>query len=180
ALSPERFLEHLRAALEAGIDRDRQARVALDVADRVDRLAQRGAGCKIEGDGHRRLVAVVGDLQRTDRGDDTRHRRQRDRLPRWDAVAVHPGARPRPRPAGTTPPGHVGLHEYVLQLRRIGLKPGLALEDHLVVVGSRVDGRHLPRAEGVEQFLTNLIDGDAVDGRLFAVDLNGHLRVLDV
>ncbi len=32
----------------------------------------------------------------------------------------------------------------------------------------------------VEQFLADLIDGDAVDRRLLAVDLHRHLRILDV
>ena len=117
------------------------------------------------------------DLQRAHRRDNAGDRRQRDRGAGRDAVSVHAGAGPGPSSA---PTGHVGLHEDVLQLRRIGLKPRLALEDDLIIVGRRVNARHLARAEGVEQLLTDLVDSDAVDGRHFAVHFDRHLRILDV
>ena len=117
------------------------------------------------------------DLQRAHRRDNAGDRRQRDRGAGRDAVSVHAGAGPGPSSAPTR---HVGLHEDVLQLRRIGLKPRLALEDDLIIVGRRVNARHLARAEGVEQLLTDLVDSDAVDGRHFAVHFDRHLRILDV
>ena len=40
--------------------------VALDLLDRVDRLAEREAGREVERDRHRRLLALVVDLQRAD------------------------------------------------------------------------------------------------------------------
>ena len=96
------------------------------------------------------------DLQRPDRGREPRHRLQRHRL----------AAR--------------GLQEDTRQRRDVGLELRLALQDHLIVVVRRVDGRDLARAEGVEQFLANLVDGDAVDRRLLAVDLDRHLRIAEV
>ena len=74
----------------------------------------------------------------------------------------------------------VGLDEDVLQARRIGPELRLGLQDHLVVVARRVDRRDLAVAEGVEQLLADLVDGDAVDRRLLAIDLDHHLRVGDV
>jgi hypothetical protein len=44
------------------------SRLALDRMDGVDRLAERVAGREIERDRHRRLVALVVDLQRPDEG----------------------------------------------------------------------------------------------------------------
>ena len=82
ALPLERLLEHLRGALEAGDDGGRQARLALDPLDCVDRLAERIAGREIERDRHRRLLALVVDLQRTDRRHQPRHRVERDRSAR--------------------------------------------------------------------------------------------------
>ena len=74
-----------------------------------------------------------------------------------------------------------------LVLRKIFDRPdgsawnsGLALQDHLVVVRRRVDRRDLAGAEGVEQLLPDLVDRDAVDRRLLAIDLDRHLRILDV
>src|SRR5260221_13418504 len=115
---------------------------------------------------------VVG-LRRANAGPPPDTRRERDRRPGRDAVSVHAGPGPG---AGTGATGHVGLHEDVLQLRSVRLKPRLALEDDLIIVGRRVDGRDLARAEGVEQLLTDLVDGDTVDARLFAIDLDRHLR----
>ena len=48
ALPFERILEHLRRALEAGADRDRQAKLALDLLDGVDRMPERIARREIE------------------------------------------------------------------------------------------------------------------------------------
>ena len=89
-----------------------------------------------------------------------------------------------PDPGPVAPPaarsGAVRLDEDVLQLRRIGLELRLAFENDLIVVGCRVDRRNLARAKGVEQFLADLVDRNAVDRRLLAVDLDRHLRILDV
>src|SRR5204862_7079459 len=52
----------------------------------------------------------------------------------------------------------------------------LSLHDALPIL----DRGDLAGAESVEQFLPDLIDRDAVDRRLFAVDLHIHLRILDV
>ena len=124
--------------------------------DRVDRLPERSAGRQIERDRDRRLVALVVDQQRPDRRREPRHRLQRHRL----------AAR--------------GLQIDPRQRRDVGLEFRLALQDHLIVVVRRVDGRHLARAEGVEQLLAHLIDGDAVDRRLLAVDLDVHLRIAQI
>jgi hypothetical protein len=72
ALPFERLLEHLRGALKAGGDGGRQALVALDALDGVDRLAERVAGREVERDGHGRLLALVVDLQRADRRNELR------------------------------------------------------------------------------------------------------------
>ena len=53
-------------------------------------------------------------------------------------------------------------------------------ENDLIVVDRRVDGGDLAHAEGVVELLADLIDGDAVDRRLLAIDLDRDLRVLDV
>ena len=49
-------------------------RLALDLPDCVDRLAEREPGREIERDRHRRLIALMIDLQRTDRRNHPRHR----------------------------------------------------------------------------------------------------------
>ena len=89
-----------------------------------------------------------------------------------------------PEPAPPAPAGGgrraVGLDEDLRQARRIGAELGRGLEDDLIVVARRIDRRDLARAEGVEQLLADLIDGDAVDRRLLAVDLDRHLRIGDV
>ena len=125
----------------------------------VDRVAERDAGREVERDRHRRLLALVVDLQRADR---------------------------RHQLCATASSGMVwplaGLHVELLDemSRRVDAELRLRLQDDLVVVGRRVDGRDLARAEGVEQLLADLIDGDAVDRRLLAVDVDRHLRILDV
>ena len=73
-----------------------------------------------------------------------------------------------------------GLHIELRKVRRIDAKLRLRLQDDLVVVGRHVDGADLARAIGVVELVAHLIDGDAVDRGLFAVDIDGHLRVLDV
>ena len=156
ALPAQRILEHLRRAGEAGGDRRRQVRVLLELGDLVDRIAQRNAGREIERDRHRRLLALVVDLQRTDGRNQLRHRRQRD--------------------------GHVvlGLHVELGEIGRIDAELRLHFQDDLVVVRRHVDGADLARAIGVVELVADLIDGDAVDRRLLAVDIDRHLRVLDV
>ena len=39
---------------------------------------------------------------------------------------------------------------------------------------------HLARAERIEQFLANLVDRNSVDCRRLAIDLDRHLRIVDV
>ena len=53
--------------------------LALDLLDRVDRLAEREARRQVERDRHRGLLALVVDLQRPDGRHDPGHRRQRHR-----------------------------------------------------------------------------------------------------
>ena len=122
--------------------------LALDLPDGIARLAEREAGRKIEGDRHRRLLALVVDLQRSDRRDDPGHRRQRhhrtgQRTNAADAAARR-GWRALRRDAGSAGLIHVGLEENLRQPGRIGLEFRQALQDHLVVVGGREDRRHLP------------------------------------
>ena len=80
ALPAQRILEHLRRAGEAGRDRRRQVRILLELGDLVDRIAQRNAGRQVERDRHRRLLALVVDLQRPDRRHQLCYRIQRDGL----------------------------------------------------------------------------------------------------
>ena len=141
-------------------------RLALDLLDGVDRLAEREAGREVERDRDRRLLALVVDLQRADRRHDAGDRRERDRLSgqRADAADAATGAPCAPAGDGAaTGRIDVGLEEDLRQRRRIGLELRQALQDDLIVVRRRVDRRHLARAEGVEQFLADLIDRDAVD-----------------
>ena len=145
---------------------------ALELLDRVDRLAERDAGREIERDRHRRLLALVVDLQRPDRRHQLGHRvsgidSRRHAVPVTPPPAVCRGI-------------DVGLQIDFDRLDGSVWNSGLRLQDDLVVVGRRVDRRDLARAEGVVQFLAHLIDGDAVDRRLLAVDLDRHLRILDV
>ncbi len=72
------------------------------------------------------------------------------------------------------------LHIELGQIGRIDAELRLRLQDDLVVVGRHVDGADLTRAIGVVELVAHLIDGDAVDRGLLAVDVDGHLRVLDV
>ena len=94
ALALQRVLEHLRRALEAGRDRaPASCDLALDLLDRVDRLAEREARREVERDRHRRLLALVVDLQRSDRRHDPGHRRERHDGPvkRTDAADAAAG-----------------------------------------------------------------------------------------
>ena len=128
----------------------------LELRDLVDRIAQRNARREVERDRHRRLLALVVDLQRTDRRHQLGHRRQRN--------------------------GHVvrRLHVELGQIGRIDAELRLHFQDDLVVVRRHVDGADLARAVGVVELVADLIDGDAVDRGLLAVDIDRHLRILDV
>ena len=132
------------------------------------------AGREIERDRHRRLLALVIDLQRADVGTS---------CVTADSGIDWPDGTPlpvTPAPAAAAPALAMLVFTKMFDSCEIGLEFGLALQDDLIVVGRRVDRRHLPGAEGVEQFLADLIDRDAVDRRLLAVDLDRHLRILDV
>ena len=99
-----RFLEHLRRALETGDDRGRQVDVALDLADGVDRLPERVARREIERNGHRRLLALMIDLQRPDRRHDFRDRGERNGRPGGrDAASDAAARRDRARRASPYP-----------------------------------------------------------------------------
>ena len=57
------------------------------------------------------------------------------------------------------------------------LEVPLGLDDHLIIVRRRVDGRDLARAEGVVERVADLIGRHAENARAIAVDLDGALRV---
>ena len=132
ALPAQRILEDLRGALEAGRDRRRQALVALELLDRVDRLAERESRFEIERDRDRRLLALMADLQRPDRRHEPSHRAQRNDGPVRHAVAVDAGA---PGPAGSAPvPPLVLVFRKILSTGRrrpVWIGCGLHLQDHL-------------------------------------------------
>ena len=73
-----------------------------------------------------------------------------------------------------------GLHIELGEIGRIDAELRLHFQDDLVVVRRHVDGADLARAIGVVELVADLIDGDAVDRGLLAVDIDRHLRVLDV
>ena len=176
ALPLQGFLEHLGVALEAGDDRGRQVRVTLDDRDGIGRLTERSARRHVERDGDRGLLALVVDLKRTDARHQSGDGAERDRLAVRRRGAVDAGADRR----AADQIGDRGLDEDLRQAGRIDLILGIDLQNDLVVVDRRVDGRDLAGAEGVVEFLPDLIDRDAVDRRFFAVDLDRDLRVLDV
>ncbi len=96
------------------------------------------------------------DLQRTDRAREVRHGGKRHRR----AVRC--------------------LQEDTVEIVGALLEFRFGLEDDLIIVRWRIDGRHLTRSEGVVKLLTNLVDRDPVDGRFLAIDLDRYLRVLHV
>ena len=135
---------------------DRQVRRLFELRDLVDGVAQRNARREVERDRHRGLLALVVDLQRADARHHFGHRIQRNG------------------------PVVGRLHIELGQIGRIDAELRLRLQDDLVVVRRHVDGADLPRAIGVVELVADLIDGDAVDRGLLAVDVDRHLRVLDV
>src|SRR5262249_22278359 len=110
----------------------------------------------VEGCGPGRLVAVVIDLQRSDGAVETGHCRE-----------GHRGAVRR-------------LQIDARQIVRADLKVRLRLENDLIVVHRAVDGGDLPHAERVVELLSDLIDSHSVNCRLFAIDVDSHLRIGDV
>ena len=72
------------------------------------------------------------------------------------------------------------LHVELGKIGRIDAELRLRFQDDLIVVGRHVDGADLTRAVGVVELVAHLIDGDAVDRGFLAVDVDGHLRILDV
>ena len=60
----ERVLEGLGCASEAAVDGGGQAHVMAGLLNVVDRVAERHAWLEVEGDGHRRELALVVDGQR--------------------------------------------------------------------------------------------------------------------
>src|SRR5205823_3668300 len=73
-----------------------------------------------------------------------------------------------------------GLHVELGQIGWIDAELGLGLQDDLIVVGRHVDGADLAPAIGVIELVADLVDGDAVDRGLLAIDIDRHLRVLDI
>ena len=73
-----------------------------------------------------------------------------------------------------------GLQIELGQIGRVDAELGLCLEDDLIVVGWHIDGADLTSAIGVIKLVADLVDGDAVDRGLLAIDIDGHLRVLDI
>ena len=78
-------LEGLRGALEAGVDARRQPDLALGPVDGVDGLAQRHARRQVEGERHRRELALVVDATAASCDCDDLARRRRSGT--WAAVA---------------------------------------------------------------------------------------------
>src|ERR1039458_63943 len=101
-------------------------------------------------------MELMVDLQRADRADELRDGRKR-----------HGGSVCR-------------LEINARQVVRPDLKLRRGLKDYLIVVHRRVNGGNLAHTERIIQFLANLIDGDAVDRRLLAIDLNRDLRIPNV
>jgi len=62
----QRRLEGLRRALEAAVERDRRLELGLRLLDGRHRLAECRAGREVEGDRHRRELALVVDGERRD------------------------------------------------------------------------------------------------------------------
>src|SRR5215211_7048470 len=81
------------------------------------------------------------DLERSDARDELRHRRERhdrslQRPDAADAAARRGGGRSRSAAAGGV---DIGLEVDLGKPRRVGLELGQAFEDHLIIVGWRVD-----------------------------------------
>src|SRR4029078_577569 len=72
------------------------------------------------------------------------------------------------------------LHEDMVEILRALLELRLGLENDLVIVCTRIDGRALPRAECVIELRAHMIARAAIDRRLLAIDLDRHLWILYV
>jgi hypothetical protein len=126
---------------------------------RRHRLREGDARRQVERDGHRRQLGEMADGQRG----------------RLLAQASPPRRAGRPPPTierTDEPPQHVG---------GVGVS-GVGLEDDLVGVLGRVDGRHLPRAEGRVERVADLVGGHAEARGRVAVDVDRgragpHLQV---
>jgi hypothetical protein len=79
----QRRLERLRRALERSLHAQRHVRFPLRFFDRFGRFAQRRARREVEGNRHRRELALVVDRQRRGAGFKMRERAQRHRAAGW-------------------------------------------------------------------------------------------------
>ncbi len=147
----QRGLEGLRGALQAGGQRYRDTDFLLQRLDAVDGIAQRDAGQQVEGDGHRRQLALVVDGQGLRLAGEAGYRIERDQL----AATAHVDA-------------GQGL--------RIGLEFRGDFEDNLVLRRRAIDGRYLAGAEGALQGVLDLAEGQAERGELVAVDIDADHR----
>ena len=150
----ERVAEGGGRALELALDRRRHAELALERADGVDRVAERGAARQVERDGRRRELADVVDRERRRAGADARERIERHLLP-----------------AG-------GSDADLLQRLRRQPEFGLYFQHHAVLRCLREDGRDQALAEGV---IERRVDGgrrDAEASSGIAVDIDVGLQSL--
>src|SRR5437763_14769586 len=70
--------------------------------------------------------------------------------------------------------------EYFREVFGVPLKRRADLQDHRIIIARRVDGRDLPRSEGIVKRAAYLFGRDAEGCRLLAVDVDDRLRVLDL
>src|SRR6195952_3276314 len=73
-----------------------------------------------------------------------------------------------------------GLYVEFGKIGWVDAKLRLRFQDDLVIVGRHINGADLTRAIGVVELVAYLIDSYTVDRSLLAVDIDRHLRILDV
>ena len=155
AESAERFLEGLRAALEAGDDRNRQRRIGQRL-HLVHRLADRDPAGQIKRECHRRKLARMVDRERAEALGEARDGAQRDELARGRA--------------------DIEFREH----GGIALIAVLHLEDDVVFVVGRVDGRGLALAVGAVKSVFHGLWRDTQSRGLVAVHNDVGLGIPDL
>ena len=144
----QRGLEGLGRALQAGVERGRQAHFLFERLDAVDRVAKRYAGQKIERNSRRWELSLVIDGHGLGALRVPRHRVERNQL----AVGC----------------SHVDTREH----RGVGLVLGRDFKNHLVLACRAVDRRDLARAVGTLQCVLDLRETESVAGNLVAINLD--------
>ena len=128
------ILKCLGGALQAGVERHRQIQFGFERLDPIHRRAERNAGQQVEGNRHRRQLALMVHSQRLGLARHRDHGIQRHQRP----IA--------------------GTHVKPRQRRRIGLKFGGQFQNDLVLVGRAINGGHLTGAEGILQCVLDLAE----------------------